>query len=128
MSEEKATKHNILIRLLSEEAITYDSALFQLAKCLDKETLQDEGILILGYDFGDAEPGTHTEKKERQPSRLVARLNKAAERSPGALGDLYSMLRKYSWRQLYIGGAAAILILILAYKWTIRILTGTFFG
>ena len=125
MSElEKQTKHNIIVRLLSETPITYDAALFQLAKSIDKETLEENDMLLLGFDsywLNDTEPETHTQK-ESGPSKLM----NLARRFPGPIGDLLKRLKGTSARNLYIGFCGTVLLGILLYKWFIRLVTGTF--
>ena len=123
MSEppEKQTKHNMIVRLLSETPITYDAALFQLAKSIDKDMLEENDLILLGFDFDDSEPGTHTQK-ERGPSKLA----EIARRFPGPLGGLLSFLKGRSARDLYVGFCGTALLGILLYKWIIRAITGTF--
>lgn len=120
-TDEKHTTHNVLVRLLSETPITYDSALYLLAKAIDKEQLEETDLIVLGFDFGVGIPRTHT-KNERGPSRIA----KIAARSPGVLGDLMSLLKGRSARDLYIGFCGAALLAILLYKWAFRLVTGTF--
>ena len=111
----------MIVRLLSETPITYDTALFQLAKSIDKETLEDNGLILLGFDFDIAEPGTH-EKKERGPNKLA----EIARRFPGPAGDLLSFMKSRSARDLYVGFCGTVLLGILLYKWIFRLVTGTF--
>ena len=121
---EKQTKHNIIVRLLSETPINYDTALFQLAKAIDKEKLEENDMLLLGFDsfwLEDAESGNH-KKKERGPNKLA----EIARRFPGPLGDLLKMLKGTSARNLYIGFCGFILLAILLSKWVMRLITGTF--
>ena len=122
MSEtpEKKTKHNLLVRILSETPITYDAALFQLAKAIDKDQLEDNDLILIGFDFD--EHGTHAPQKKKGDSKLAA----LAARSPGALGDFFALFKGRSPRDLYIMFCGSVLGLILAYKWIIRLLTGTF--
>ena len=120
-TDEKQTKHNMIVRLLSETPITYDSALFQLAKSIDKEMLEENDLILLGFDFNDSEPGTHTQK-ERGPSKLMD----LARRFPGPLGALLKMLKGTSARNLYIGFCGTVLLGILLYKRIFRLVTGTF--
>ena len=119
--DEKQTKHNVIVRLLSETPIAYDSALYLLAKAIDKEQLEENDLIILGYTFNDSEPGTHT-KKGRGQSRIA----ELAARSPGVIGDLMSLLKGRSKRDLYLGFCGVTLLAILLYKWIIRLVTGTF--
>lgn len=119
--DEKQTKHNMIVRLLSETPITYDVALFQLAKSIDKDTLEDNGLILLGFDFDTAEPGTH-ERRERGPNKLA----EIARRIPGPLGDLLTFFKGRSARDLYVGFCGTVLLAILLYKWILRAITGTF--
>lgn len=123
MSEtpEKKTSHNLLVRLLSESPITYDAALFQLAKAIDKEQLEDNDLILVGFDFTGVSDA-QTQKKVKGDSRLA----QLVARSPGALGDFLALFKGRSPRDLYIMFCALVLGAILAYKWTIRLLTGTF--
>ncbi len=118
-TEEKSTTHNVIVRLLSEKPITYASAVFQLAKNIDSKKLEDNGLILMGYDFNDL--GTHR-KKERGPSKLGA----LAARSPGVLGDLFAFMKNYKWYQIYMGFAGAVLLGSLMLKWIIRAITGSF--
>ncbi len=122
MSEtpEKKTSHNLLVRLLSESPITYDAALFQLAKAIDKEQLEDNDLILVGFDFTGID--TLPTKRVKGDSRLA----QLAARSPGALGDFLALFKGRSPRDLYIMFCATVLGSILLYKWTIRLLTGTF--
>lgn len=120
-NDEKKTIHNLVVRLLSESAITYDTALFQLAKAIDKDQLEENDLILIGFDFNDHDPGTHT-KKNRGPSKIAA----LAARSPGVLGDLMALLTGRSKRDLYLGFCGAVLLSILLYKWAFRLITGTF--
>lgn len=119
--EEKQTKHTLIVRLLSETPITYNSALFQLAKSIDKEMLEENGLIPLGFDFDNAEPETH-ERRERGPSKLA----EIARRVPGPLGDLLTFIKGRSARDLYVGFCGTVLLGILLYKWILRAVTGTF--
>ena len=122
MSEtpEKKTSHNLLVRLLSESPITYDAALFQLAKAIDKDQLEDNDLILVGFDFAGIDQ--LPTKRTKGDSRLA----KLAARSPGALGDLLALFKGRSPRDLYIMFCGSVLGLILAYKWFIRLITGTF--
>ena len=123
MSEtlEKQTKHNLLVRILSETPITYDAALYQLAKAIDKDQLEDNDIMLIGFDFD--EHGTHApQEKKKGESKLAA----LAASSPGALGDFFALFKGRSPRDLYIMFCGVVLASILAYKWIIRLITGTF--
>ena len=122
MSEttEKKTKHNLLVRLLSESPITYDTALFQLAKAIDKEQLEDNDLILVGFDFTGI--GTLPTKRVKGDSRLA----QLAARSPGALGDFLALFKGRSPRDLYIMFCGSVLAVILGYNWFIRLLTGTF--
>lgn len=125
MSEEKATKHNLLVRILSESPITYDQALFQLAKAIDKDQLEDNDLILIGFDFD--EHGTHSPNQtDRKSSKAAQKIKDIASRSPGALGDLYAFMKGYKWHQIYIGFAAVVLIGTLLFKWVIRLITGNF--
>ena len=122
MSEtiEKKTNHNLLVRLLSESPITYDAALFQLAKAIDKEQLEDNDLILVGFDFNGV---------DQLPTKRVkgdSRLAQLAARSPGALGDFFALFKGRSPRDLYIMFCGTVLGAILAYKWIIRLITGTF--
>lgn len=122
MSEtpEKKTNHNLLVRLLSESPITYDTALFQLAKAIDKDQLEDNDLILVGFDFNGV---------DQAPSQRVkgdSFLAKLTARSPGALGKFFALFKGRSPRDLYIMFCGSVLAIILAYKWTIRLLTGTF--
>ncbi len=119
--DEKQTKHNMIVRLLSETPITYDSALFHLAKSIDKDILEENGLILLGFDFDNAEPGTHTQK-ERGSSKLA----EIARRFPGPLGDLLKFIKARSARDLYVGFCGTVLLGLLLYKWILRAITGTF--
>ena len=120
MSEtpENKTTHNLLVRLLSESPITYDAALFQLAKAIDKEQLEDNDLILVGFDFTGM-PDAQPQKEDSSLAQLVAR-------SPGALGDFFALFKGRSPRDLYIMFCATVLGAILAYKWIIRLITGTF--
>ena len=120
-TDEKQTKHNMIVRILSETPITYDAALFQLAISIDKETLEDNGLILLGFDFDTAEPGTPT-KEERRSNKLA----EIARRFPGPAGDLLSFMKSRSARDLYVGFCGAVLLGILLFKWIMRLVTGTF--
>lgn len=117
----KQTKHNLLVRILSKQPITYDTALFRLVESIDLEKLLENDLLVLGFDFEDSEPGTHR-KKERGQSRIA----ELAARSPGVIGDLMSLLKGRSKRDLYIGFCGVFLLAYLLYQWTFRLVTGTF--
>ena len=118
--DEKQTKHNMIVRLLSETPITSDSALYLLAKAIDKEQLEENDLIILGLGFNVFETGTHA-KQERGQSRIA----ELAARSPGVIGDLMSLLKGRSKRDLYLGFCGVTLLAILLYKWVIRLVTGT---
>lgn len=120
MSKEKETKHNVIVRLISESPITYSSAVFKIAKAIDSEILDDEGLIVIGYDFNDPEPGTHL----RRPSKTGKKLSELASRSPGALGDLYAFIKNYKWYQIYIGFAGIVLAGTLLFKLLVRTITG----
>lgn len=111
----------MIVRLLSETPITYNSALFHLAKSIDKEMLEENNLILLGFDFDTPDPGTHT-KKERGPSKLA----EIARRFPGPLGDLLTFFKGRSARDLYVGFCGTVLLGILLYKWILRAITGTF--
>ena len=122
MSEEKATKHNVVVRLLSSKPITYDVAVFTLAANIDLPELIAEDMLILGYGLQDSEPGTRSNLKiEKGPSKLGNKISSVLSRSPGALGDLYA---QYGWKGVYMGGAVGILVLVLLQKFLARTITG----
>jgi hypothetical protein len=127
---EKKTNHSILIDLLSEYPITVDTALFALRKSIDNDILEDSDLLIVYAREIETRPEALTWKpderapEDRKPSAAAQQIKEIAKRSPGALGDLYA---RYGWKGLYVGGAGVIMIAIIAVKWTIRILTGTFF-
>jgi hypothetical protein len=123
MSDEKKTKHNLMVRILSESPITYDAALFQLAKAIDKDQLEDNDIMLIGFDFEEHETHTPAKKEKGERSSKLAQL---AARSPGAIGDFLALFKGRSPRDLYIMFCALILGSILAYKWFIRLITGTF--
>ena len=123
MTEEKTTKHNLLVRILSESPITYDQALFQLAKAIDKDQLEDNDLILIGFDFD--EHGTHAPQKKKG-SEAGSKLRSFAEKSPGVLGDLYAFIKNYKWHQIYIGFAGLVLGLTLLYKFFIRLITGGF--
>ena len=125
MSEDKSTSHNVIVRLLSERPINYAAAVFALAKSIDAEILDENDLIIIGYDFNDTEPGSN-QKKDREPSRIAGKIKDIASRSPGALGDLFALLKGRSWKEIYIGFAGTVLICVLLYKWLIRLITGTF--
>ena len=125
MSEEKSTSHNVIVHLLSERPITYAAAVFALAKSIDAEILDENDLIIIGYDFNDTEPGSN-QKQDRAPSRIAGKIKDIASRSPGALGDLFALLKGRSWKEIYIGFAGIVLISVLLYKWLIRLITGTF--
>lgn len=118
---EKETKHNILVRLLSESPITHDSAVYALVRSIDKAVLEESDIIHLGFDFADPESGIHT-RKEKGPNKLA----ELAARSPGLLGDIYSFAKKYKWYQIYMGFAGVVLVGTLLFKWFIRLVTGNF--
>ena len=120
-NDEKKTIHNLVVRLLSESPIGYDAALFQLAKSIDKDQLEENDLILIGFDFDDYDPGTHR-KKERGQSKLGA----LAARSPGVLGDLFAFMKNYKWYQIYMGFAGAVLLGSLLLKWIIRAITGSF--
>ena len=120
-NDEKKTIHNLVVRLLSERPISYDTALFQLAKSINKEQLEENDLILIGFDFNDSEFTTRT-KKERGPSKL----GELAARSPGVLGDLFAFMKNYKWYQIYMGFAGAVLLGSLMLKWIIRAITGTF--
>jgi hypothetical protein len=121
MSEEKDTKHNVIVRLLCESPITYSAATFALAKSIDKDTLEDEGLLVVGYDFDNAESET---RANRDPSAAASKIRGIASRSPGALGDLYAFIKNYKWWQIYIGACGVILAASLIFKLLVRTVTG----
>lgn len=123
MSEqpEKKTSHNLLVRLLSESPITYDAALFQLAKAIDKEQLEENDLILVGFDFRGLVQETPQEK-EKGTSKLA----QLAARSPGAIGDFLALFKGRSPRDLYIMFCGVVLGSILLYKWIIRLVTGTF--
>ena len=123
MSEEKTTKHNLLVRILSESPITYDQALFQLAKAIDKDQLEDNDLILIGFDFD--EHGTHAPQREKR-SAAGSKLRSFAERSPGALGKIYSLLQGRKWHEIYVGFAGVVLICVLLSKWIIRFIAGAF--
>ena len=120
-TEEKSTTHNVIVRLLSESPITYASAVFQLAKSIDADQLEDNDLILIGYDFNGVDLGTNR-KKERGQSKLGA----LAARSPGVLGDLFAFMKNYKWYQIYMGFAGAVLLGSLMLKWIIRAITGSF--
>lgn len=123
--EVKATRHNVIILLLSDNPITYSQATFKLAKTIDTDLLADNGLLILGYDFAN---GLEIDdQKNRKRSQTGSRIAAVLEGSPGALGKLYAKAKGIGWKQLYLGFAAGVILLILLSKWIGRILTGTFF-
>ena len=127
MSEEKETKHNVIVRLLSKDPITHTAAVFTLAKSINIDDLDEEDIIILGYDFGDISPGEQPPiQPDRKPSKAAQKIRDIASRSPGALGDLYAFMKGYKWHQIYIGFAAVVLIGTLLFKWAIRLITGNF--
>jgi hypothetical protein len=125
MSEEKSNKHNVIVRLLSEDPITYSSATFALAKSIDIDKLEDERLIIIGYDFNDSDQEETKTTKSKKPAgektELSKKISAFLSRSPGALGDLYA---QHGWKGLYIGAAAGILVLILLQKWAVRLFTG----
>ena len=124
MSEqpEKKTQHNLLVRLLSETPITYDTALYQLAKAINKDQLEENDLMLIGFDFTGV-PDTQTQKKKEKGTSKLAQL---AARSPGAIGDFLSLFKGKSPRDLYIMFCGVVLGSILLYKWIIRLVTGTF--
>ncbi len=127
MAEEKSSKHNIVIRVLSPTEITYDQAVFKLASSFYNNALEENGLLILGYDFDDPETGTHSQRKRKAgKSQVSSKLGDLAARSPGVLGDFFSLLKGYKWHQLYMGFAALVIGGALLWKWLIRLITGTF--
>ena len=122
MSEqpEKKTQHNLLVRLLSETPITYDTALYQLAKAIDKDQLEDNDLMLIGFDFSGV-PDAQTQEKKG-----TSKLAELAARSPGAIGDFLALFKGRSPRDLYIMFCGVVLGSILLYKWLIRLVTGTF--
>lgn len=118
-NDEKKTSHNLLVHLLSESPITYDAARFQLAKAIDKEQLEDNDILIIGFDIINAD------KRSDHKSKMGSKLSQLAARSPGVLGDLMALLKGRSKRDLYLGFCGAVLLAILLSKWAFRLVTGT---
>ena len=122
--EVKATRHNVIILLLSDKPITYSKATFKLAKTIDTDLLADNGLLILGYDFKNGlDPQQST---NGQQSKTGSKITAALQGSTGALGKIYALVKGRSWKELYIGFAALVLVSILLVKWVGRILTGTF--
>ena len=119
-NDEKKTIHNLVVRLLSETPITYDTALFQLAKAINKDQLEDNDLMLIGFDFTGV-PDAQTQKK-RGPNKL----GELAARSPGVLGDLFAFMKNYKWYQIYMGFAGAVLLGSLLLKWIIRAITGSF--
>ena len=118
---EKKTNHNILIGLLSESPIPAEKALFALRKSIDNDILEDADLMIVYARESEVELGTH-HKTERGRSRIA----EFAARSPGVIGDLMSLLKGRSKRDLYLGFCGVTLLAILLYKWIIRLVTGTF--
>ena len=125
MSEEKSTSHNVIVCLLSARPITYASAVFALAKSIDVEILDENDLIIIGYDFNDPEPGSNP-KQDPEPSKIAAKIRSAASGSPGAIGKLYSLIQGRKWHEIYIGFAGFVLIAVLLSKWFIRLIAGTF--
>jgi hypothetical protein len=125
MSEEKSTSHNVIVRLLSETPITYAAAIYALAKSIDNDILDENDLIIIGYDFNDTDPGSN-QKTDRKPSKAAQKLKDIASRSPGALGDLFALLKGRKWHEIYLGFAAVVLIGTLLFKWLIRLIAGTF--
>jgi len=127
MSEEKSTSHNVIVRLLSKDPITHTAAVFTLAKSINIDDLDEEDIIILGYDFGDIAPGKRSPiQNDRKTSKAAQKIKDIASRSPGALGDLYAFMKGYKWHQIYIGFAGIVLIGSLLFKWLMRLIAGTF--
>ena len=123
MSEkEKETTHNVVVRMLSEIPITHSNSVFKLARSIDTDELEAEGLLVLGYD----ETYVSSDRKDGKPSEARKKISEIASRSPGALGDLYAFVKGYKWHQIYIGFAAVVLIGSLLIKWAIRLITGGF--
>jgi hypothetical protein len=124
MSEqpEKKTTHNLIVRLLSESPITYDAALFQLAKAIDRDQLEDNDLILVGFDF----TGVPDAEKQKDKETGTSKLAQLAARSPGAIGDFLALFKGKSPRDLYIMFCGVVLGSILLYKWIIRLVTGTF--
>ena len=115
----------MIVCLLSESAITYDEAVFGLAKAINKDELETNDLLIMGYDIGDyLNPDANNNKKTSQTG---SKITAALSGSTGALGKIYAKLKGRSLKELYIGFAGACLLSILLVKWIGRLLTGTFF-
>ena len=124
----KATRHNVTVCLLAEKPITYASATFQLAKSIDAGNLEDNGLIVMGYEISSSlQPDPNIKNNQLQRNGNKKRIIDAAEGSLGALGKITAKLKQYTWKQLYIGFGAGVLLSILLVKWVGRILTGTFF-
>ena len=125
MPDEKETKHNVIVHLLSENPITHAAAVFALAKSIDAEILDENDLIIIGYNFNESTPDLN-QKTDREPSKITQKIKELASRTPGALGSLFSLLKGRKWHEIYIGFAGIVLICTLLYKWLIRLITGTF--
>lgn len=121
MSEEKQTNHILLVHLLSESPITKDSAIFTFRKSIDPDVLENADLMIVSFASTDFDNQMQSGKKSTQTG---SKIRDIAERSPGALGDFYTFIKKYKWWQIYIGFAGSVLMATLVWKWIIRLITG----
>ena len=88
-----------------------------LQKSLDVAVLNDAGVYIIAWDWNPpkttGKPGGNGSE-----SSLKTGLSSLLSKAPG----LAAALKKYSWKQLYVGFAATVVILTLIGKLIVRYL------
>ena len=107
--------HRFGITLLSEK--TKEETFKDLQKSLDVAVLNDAGVYIMAWDWN---PSKTTGKPggNGSGSGLKTGLSSLLSKAPG----LAAFLKKYSWKQLYVGFAATVVILTLIGKLIVRYL------
>ena len=109
----KNHRFGIVLKSEKTKAETFED----LQKSLDVAVLNDAGVYIMAWDWNpsktNGKPGG-----DRSESGLKIGLSALISKAPG----LAAALKKYSWKQLYIGFAATVVILTLIGKLIVRYL------